>query len=128
MRNETACSPPASLTGKRARSRLRVSLPARIVSATGSGDCTVVDVSETGARVAAPEPPRPGVMVVVRCLHLELFGTLVWRRGALAGIAFDAPLRRDQVVGLRGLADEAARMQDEAARQAARAWAQGYDR
>lgn len=127
MQNETVDPQPVSLTGKRGRSRLRVSLPARIVSATSSGDCTVIDLSETGARIAAREPPRPGVMVMVRCLHLELFGTLVWRRGAVAGIAFDAPLPRDQVVGLRGLADEAARMQDEAARQAARAWAQGHD-
>lgn len=126
MRHEKIHAAPSVSTGKRRHSRLRVGLPAQMQSAAATTECELLDLSETGARFSTPEPPKAGAMVMVHCFHLELFGTVMWRRRGVVGMAFDEPLPLDQVVSVRGLADETARMEQEAARQAAKAWARGY--
>jgi hypothetical protein len=117
-------SVPPMAAGQRHFPRARLNLPARLVTFTGTTPCTVVDVSQSGAKLGASEPPRVGAMVVVEGLPTELFGTVQWAGAGLFGVHFDVPLARDRVVALRRLADTAPSREQEVAAFAQK-WVQG---
>ncbi len=95
----------ATVTGRRGAARLRLSIPARIVSIHGTHDCIVLDLSRTGARIALAEPIKLGAGGVLRVAQLEVFGEVVHRaqgsRGGINGLAFEAPLSNDAVLAVR---------------------------
>lgn len=112
-------------SGQRYFSRARLNLPARLVTFNGTSDCTLIDLSRTGAKLRASESPRIGSMVMVEGLQIELFGTVRWANKGLFGFEFDAPLPLDRVVALRYYADDEAVRQKEAQLAYARNWVQG---
>ncbi len=91
----------------------------------GTRRCEVIDLSQTGARIAASEPPRVGATVVVEDVTPELFGTVRWCVGEQFGLHFETLLAVDDVVRLRQEGD----LEPERARQAvlttARRWVTG---
>ena len=112
-------------SGKRYFSRARLNLPARLVTFNGTTDCTLIDLSRSGAKLGASECPRVGSMVVVEGLPIELFGTVRWAVSGLFGFEFEAPLPLDRVVALRYYADDEEARQKEAQLAYARSWVQG---
>ena len=115
----------APTTGKRYFSRARLNLPARVVTFNGTSDCTLIDLSRSGARVHAKDCPRVGAIVVIEGLPLELFGTVRWTVRGLFGFEFEAPLPLDRVVAMRYYADDEAERQQQAQITYARNWVQG---
>ena len=122
-----ALSPSKSpeLPGKRYFSRARLNLPARLVTFSGTTNCTLIDLSRSGAKLGASECPRVGSMVVVEGLPIELFGTVRWSVTGLFGFEFEAPLPLDRVVAMRYYADDEAVRQKQAQLAYARDWVQG---
>lgn len=118
-------SPSALAVGKRHFPRARLNLPARLVTFNGTSDCTLIDLSRSGAKLGASDCPRAGSMVVVEGLPLELFGTIRWSARGLFGIEFDRSLPLEQVVALRRYADHEAERQKQAQIAYARNWVQG---
>ncbi len=112
-------------TGKRYFSRARLNLPARLVTFNGTTDCTLIDLSRSGAKLGARECPKVGSMVVVEGLPLELFGTVRWSVTGLFGFEFEAPLPLERVVSLRYYADDEAERQKQATISYARNWVTG---
>lgn len=109
----------------RGYSRARLHLPARLVTFGGTAACTLIDLSRSGAKLAAAECPRVGSMVVVEGLALELFGTVRWAAGGAFGIAFDTAIPLERVIALRHYADGEAERQMQAQLTHAREWVQG---
>ena len=111
--------------GERYFPRARLDLPARLVTFNGTFPCTLIDLSRSGAKLAASECPKIGAMVVVEGLPIELFGTVCWAASGLLGVEFQAPLPSDRIVGMRLYAKDEAVRQKQAQLAYARSWVQG---
>lgn len=111
--------------GQRDFSRARLNVPARIVTFNGTSDCVLIDMSCTGAKIAADDCPRVGSMVIIEGLPMELFGTIRWARRGLFGFEFDAAMTQEDVIAMRHYADGEAARQKEAQITYARNWVQG---
>jgi hypothetical protein len=111
--------------GQRTFSRARLNLPARIVTFNGTSDCTLIDMSCTGAKIAAADCPRIGAMVIIEGLPMELFGTVRWLHRGLFGFEFEGPVTYEGVVAMRRHADGEAARQKQAEITYARNWVQG---
>lgn len=115
--------------GRRNRSRLRVRLPVRMETRSETSRVILVDVSTTGARIVADNPPKLGTEVVLHWDRYEAFGEVVWAEGVHCGVAFFDPIPETDVFATREL-DDAARLPHdrELLRQAARHWVEGTTR
>ena len=111
--------------GQRTKSRARLNLAARVVTFNGTFACTLVDLSQTGAKIASTESPKAGSMVVIEGLPLELFGTVRWQLGGVFGFEFDVPLPVEKVIDLRHYAEGERKRQESAVITYARNWVQG---
>lgn len=98
-------SQPPLLPGQRGSARARLNLPARLVTFNGASDCTLVDMSRSGAKIRAADCPRIGAMVVVEGLPQELFGTVRWRGTTIFGFEFERAYSTEQVAAMRRYAD-----------------------
>jgi hypothetical protein len=85
---------------RRRKARLRVGIPATLVTLDGRQDISLVDLSETGARVKVENAETIG-NGVLHWLGFEAFGSIVWRRGQTVGIHFDSPIDSDWVLTTR---------------------------
>lgn len=91
--------------GRRGASRARLALSARAVSFDRTVRCTILDASQSGARIACDELPRVGSMVVIEIPPIEFFGTVSWTDEGLFGMQFDDLLPFEAVVELRQMGD-----------------------
>lgn len=90
-------------TGRRAASRLRLSLPGELVTLNGQGRAVVENLSSSGARIATRLTLRPGMACVLHCHQVEAFGIVQWVNAGRCGIAFDCPLSAEHLLALRWL-------------------------
>lgn len=123
--NTTPESHSVASRGRRAKPRLRLGLPARLMLLAGNSPCVVEDISETGARVAVRHPVTRGADAVLYLLDLECFGAISWQDGASCGIEFETPLPSTAIVSLRQKLDHWEHDQLQSSRQTARTWAEG---
>ncbi len=117
------------LRGRRQESRLRVRLPARLVSHARTQPAILCDLSLTGARLHAAEPPRTGLEVLVEWDRFDAFGEVVWSASGVCGVHFFDPIASSVLIATRGLDDAAHLPRDrELLRQVARQWVEGSTR
>jgi hypothetical protein len=116
----------APQTGRRANSRLRVRLPAKIVTLHGEYPVILADLGYFGARVSGAEPPRQGAEVILQWGQFEAFGRVSWVGPRTFGIAFFDPVPPKVLIATRDM-DDAGRApsEKEQARNFARVWASG---
>lgn len=113
-------------TGKRANARLRVRLPAKLITLHGEYRLALIDLSASGARVGQPGLDcLPGNAILQWTGH-EVFGRIVWVRDGLAGVRFDEPIPDEWVLATRRIAEASPMPGDsELHRHAARDWVSG---
>lgn len=111
---------------RRGSARARLGLPARLVTFSGTNPCVVLDLSSTGARIAAEVRLRVGMMVVVEGIPVELFGTVRWVETGTFGVSFDTPLPHANVVAMRHHADLEPERERRALLEDVRRWVQGH--
>ena len=122
----TSCRTPApdDRAGRRRHSRLRLCLPARLITLDGTLPATLLDLSFRGAKVLASFAGlRPGSNAVLTWCEFEAFCKVAWLKDDLFGLDFDVPLRPKVLIATRDLADAAPRV--DAGRLAARDWVAG---
>ena len=113
--------------GRRRHSRLRVCLPARLITLDGTLTVTLLDLSFRGAKVVGNAPSlKRGASAVLTWGAFEAFCPLAWIDGDLCGPDFDAPLKPRVLIATRDLADASPRV--DARRVAARDWVSGLNR
>jgi len=93
--------------GRRNSARLAAPLPALLSSTLSSRTAILEDVSCTGARLQATDPPSLGEEILIKVERLTLFGKVVWSKGGECGVRFDQPLTRGEVLLLSKNADAA---------------------
>lgn len=114
--------------GRRDHQRLRLRLPAEMIVLAGTQPVLLLDLSQSGARLAIRSAPR-FKQGYLRWLEFETFGETVWVEGNMFGLRFDEELAADILLRTRALApDEWQRQSDEQSDEVleyARAWATG---
>jgi PilZ domain len=113
-------------SGRRRHSRLRLQLPARLITLEGTLHATLIDLSQTGAKVAldANAPSRGDGFLAWG--SFEIFCSIAWADHRLCGLVFDLPLPSEVLIATRNLGDTTPPV--DANRAAARAWAAGVIR
>jgi hypothetical protein len=119
---------PASI-GRRATARLRLSIPARMVSIFATCDCILIDLSRSGAQIALAEPlalGESGYLVLGRHeAFVEVVRRTVSAEGGVNGLAFDAPLSDQDVLAVRHYAESIEQFHRRALRKQVRKWVTG---
>lgn len=116
--------PPDATAGRRRHSRLRLYLPATLITLNGTLPVTLLDLSFRGARIAlGPTVPRAGASAVLTWASFEAFCTVTWSAGGSGGLDFDVPLHPQVLLATRDLADRTPHI--DSGRLAARDWATG---
>lgn len=130
---ETSPSPllsdDANTFGRRAAARLRLSIPARLMTIYETQNCILIDLSQTGARIGLAAPMALGSGGFLKIGPLEVFGEAVRRMpkhgGGVNGIAFDLPLSPAAVLAVRHHAETFQRVEREVLRDQVRRWVTG---
>jgi hypothetical protein len=90
---------PASELEKRVSRRARTKLPAKIIFGSKEFvlDCTIRDLSATGARVAIPPLDiLPKTLILVEPQNMLAFDSCVrWQRNSLVGLSFNKAISLD---------------------------------
>jgi len=98
--------------GRRRFSRLRVCIPARLVSIYGTQIVQVTNVGAAGVMVAWSERVRAGSEARLIGGNFELFGHVVWSEDQLGGVAADRPLSDALILSMRAVEPEAVKHDD----------------
>lgn len=120
MTSETDVSDP-STTGRRDEQRLRLQIPAKFSSMDGNEPVLLLDLSQSGARIACSDAPR-FKRGVLEWMAFEAYSEVVWRRAETCAIRFDPPLAFATVFTTRELAPDEWQRHKESMLEAARTW------
>jgi len=120
---------PAIPVGRRAAARLRLSIPARLVTLCDTRRCILVNLSRTGAQVGLEKPLGEGEGVVLQIAGIDQFGDVVrcavGSSGGINGIEFESGLTDSEVLALRHFADSFAGEENRQLRNEVRTWVAG---
>ncbi|MEY4239239.1 MAG: hypothetical protein RL339_1840 [Pseudomonadota bacterium] len=108
--------------GRRANPRLRLLLPAELVTLDGQGPAVLENLSATGARISSRFVLRQGASCVLRLPGMELFADVAWCAQGRCGLIFEHPLSQAQLLAMRAL--DAKTVADE--RTASKDWARAF--
>ena len=113
--------------GRRRDSRLRLNVPGRLITLTGTHKIVLRDISQSGAKLVLPDDVQQGEDGVLEWLEFETFGTIVWKANGLAGMAFDEAVPNPVLLATRQTFDSRAfKTHEEEAREQATDWYLGY--
>jgi hypothetical protein len=87
---------------KRGTKRARLTISAKLLTATGELDVRLRDLSPAGALAIATKPPREGDEVVIVCGAAVLPAGVAWVVGRRFGLEFRHELHADDVATLAG--------------------------
>lgn len=122
-------APADTVTGRRGAARLRLSIPAKLISLFATQRCILIDISRGGAQVGLAEPLRLGEDLCVEIAGLEPFGTVVrcdrGLHGGVNGIAFEDWLSDEEVLSVRRFSENFLEVEQARLRREARKWITG---
>lgn len=85
---------------RRAHSRLRLGIPARLLTLEGQQWVTLVDLSQSGARIVLGTSGKVSGGLL-RWLGFEAFGDPAWQAGEELALHFDQPIELDWLIETR---------------------------
>lgn len=117
--------PPLDKVGRRSAPRLRLSIPAKLVTVTRTLPCVLLDVSRSGAQVSLPDPLPPEASCILQFATCEVFACVSRRGTGLNGLCFEDPLDDEEVLATRRFAESYQADERAALLASARAWVTG---
>lgn len=96
-----------ALHDARTESRLRVVLPAVLITRDGTRRVVLEDLSGAGARIRGDLPYRTGEDVVLQWVRFEALGIVWWSEEGDCGIRFRDPVPAADLLATRDLAEQA---------------------
>lgn len=115
-------------TGRRGDPRLRLTLPAELITLNGQGAAQIENLSLSGARVATHLALNPGSSCLLRWLDQEVFAIVKWARNNRCGLIFDEHLSEDTLLRTRNMEAQAQRVEEERWQHSARDFVNGRGR
>ncbi len=109
---------------RRAFARLQLGIAAQLETLDGRQTVRLIDLSQGGAHVLV-DGPGDIRQAVLRWLHFESFGFVVWREEEHIGLKFERPLPLAVLVETRRQAPSIVREEAMGAQLAARDWVAG---
>jgi hypothetical protein len=82
---------------RRASPRYSVLLNARVLTAAGTLQVTIRDLSLEGAMIQGAVAPRVGCRLLLHRRSLVVPATVAWQTGSRAGLRFEQPLSEQQL-------------------------------
>jgi len=79
---------------RRNAARIPVSCPARLRTCFGDRMGTLSDLSTSGARFLADDPPKEGTTALLEWEGHDAICRVVWSKSGMCGILFDRPIAR----------------------------------
>lgn len=117
----------AGAIGRRRDSRLRVGVPAQLITLHGQFTASLCDLSQSGAHIRAKGDLFRGEDAVLLWLGFEAFGKIVWASNGEGGLEFDEMLAPAILIQTRDQVDLGhAQTAEQAAYEGARSWFMGY--
>ena len=86
--------------GRRSAPRAPVLMSAALHTVGASRTVSVVDVSNTGAKLRSRVPMHMSQVVWLKLSRADVFAKVVWTEGEHCGVEFDEPLNDAEAVGL----------------------------
>lgn len=112
--------------GRRTTSRLRLRLPAQLITVKGTFSAILIDLSYFGGRVLTSCPPMPGTEALLKWDIFEGFGHVVWSGRESLGLNFFEPITAKMLLATRDKDDVSHLPPEwEINRSAARNWVSG---
>lgn len=100
-------------TGRRADPRLRLALPAELITLDGQGPAIIENLSRSGARIATRLALKVGDGCVLRWRGGEVFALVRWSEQQRCGLIFDSRLSQDDLMQARWLEGQLGRLERE---------------
>lgn len=116
---------PLKNVGRRGAPRLRLSIPARLVTVTEMRRCVVLDISRSGAQVSLAKPLAVGEGGFLHFAGSEVFVSVIREGKGLIGVEFDVLLTDEDVLAIRRYAEDYETDERKALLNEARAWVMG---
>ena len=118
--------PRRAMVEQRAECRLRVGLPAVLITRDGTRRVMLEDLSASGARIVGIVPYGSNEPVVLQWASFEALGEVWWSEDGTCAIRFADPVPAADLLATRDLADRArAPAERELVRRAAAAFVKG---
>lgn len=116
---------PLANVGRRGAPRLRLSIPARLMTISETRRCVLLDVSQSGAQIGLEKPMAEGEAGFLTFAGFEVFGYVARAGTGFNGLEFDVELENRDVVAIRRYAESYEADKRSALREEARAWVMG---
>jgi hypothetical protein len=91
---------------RRRAKRDKLGISISLYSTTQSRVVSLVDVSQSGARIAGHNLPGPGKDVLLKIADVELFGSIVRSNESEAAMKFERPIGPREVESLHAVLEE----------------------
>ncbi|WP_298468199.1 PilZ domain-containing protein [uncultured Erythrobacter sp.] len=121
----SALGTPRHTIGRRAAARLRLSMPAKLVTIYETRPCIILNLSQTGARLGLENPLALGDAAFLQCASIDHFANVVRSQKGTNALEFEVPLTHDQVLAIRTVAENFDELERRDFRQIARDWITG---
>lgn len=96
-----ALEDPLVKAGRRGAPRLRLSIPAKLITVSETRRCVLLDLSRTGARIGLAKPLDLAEAGFLRFADLEVFGCVIRKEKGMNGLEFDVELSDEDVLATR---------------------------
>ncbi|MEM8724548.1 MAG: PilZ domain-containing protein [Pseudomonadota bacterium] len=116
---------PLQKIGRRAAARLRLSMPAKLVTIYETRPCIILNLSQTGARLGLENPLALGDAAFLQCGGIDHFANIVRSQKGTNALEFEVPLAHDQVLAIRKMAENFDDLERRDFRRIARDWITG---
>ena len=91
--------------GRRKAPRSNAPLLVALSTVTQDFRAAIVNISQSGMRLSAPELPAEGEELMFRADRVQAFGKVIWKRGNECGLEFETPLSSAEADALRQAAN-----------------------
>lgn len=90
------------MADRRASARLSTRIPARLRLASGDRSGELLDISQSGTRMALAQLPPEGAPALLEWAGHEAFCQVMWVANGMCGLRFDRPIARALVLEANG--------------------------
>lgn len=115
----------ASKIGRRSAARLRLSVPAKLQTTLETIDCVLLNISQTGAKVALEHPLAVDEYAILKCARLEEYVEVLRCDVERNGLRFDVPLSKEQILAMKNHSEDVRVDERRALRREVKNWVGG---